>query len=380
MLPILLVFLHATNDMFGSFLTPLLPRLQTAFNVDYARVSMLIAIYSMSSSLFQPVAGLIADRFDKRWLAALGPLFVAVGVGLVGFYPNIYLFAFVLAFAGLGSALFHSSAAALVGQYAPENKKGLWISIFGSGGHLGFSLAPAVSVGIAKNYGLPAIAWVVPLALIPAILFLKFAPVVKLPGKHSNFQDLIRVFKGEVAKLWALATLRIIVFSSLTTTIPYWFNRRGISDERMALALTVSSVSGILGTLLGGILSDKLGRKIILTSSLTAAIPLFALLVTIPPESWLYIPLLSIAGIVSAASIPVTVVMAQSYEPKQIATVSGLLMGFTWGFSGLLYGGVGPMVEKFGILVVLRIIGLLLIPALLIALSLKQGPSTKQIS
>ncbi len=377
MLPILLVFLHTTNDMFGSFLTPLLPRLQAAFGVDYARVSMLVAIYSMSSSLFQPVAGLIADRYDKRWLAALGPLLVAIGVGLVGWYPNIYLFAFVLAFAGLGSALFHSSAAALVGQYAPENKKGFWISIFGSGGHLGMSLAPAVSIGIAKNYGLPNITWLVPFALIPAVLFLKFAPVVKVPGKRSGFKDLLRVFRGEVAKLWALATLRILAFSSLTTTIPYWFGQLGISDERMALALTVSSISGIVGTLVGGMLSDRLGRKIILTSSLGLAIPLYILLVTVSPHSWIYIPLLSIAAIVSTASIPVTVVMAQNYEPSQIATVSGLMMGFTWGFAGLLYGGVGPLVEIYGVLNILRLIGLLLIPALIIALSLKQEIQTE---
>ena len=132
--------------MFSSFLTPLLPRLQASFGVSYAAVSLLVAIYSFSSSLLQPVAGLIADRYDRRLLAALGPILVVFGCGFMGYYPNILVFGIVLGLAGLGSALFHASGAALVGQYASNERKGFWLSTFGAMGHLGLSLGPIVSI------------------------------------------------------------------------------------------------------------------------------------------------------------------------------------------------------------------------------------------
>ena len=373
MLTLLLSLLHATNDMFGAFLTPLLPRLQESLGVKYGVVSLLVAVYSLTSSLLQPVAGLIADRYDRRFLAAFGPVLVAVGCGLLGFYPTALTMALFLGFAGLGSALFHASGAALASQYAPEGRKGFWLSFFSSSGQFGLSLGPIVSLGVATTVGLKGLIWLMPMALLPALFLLKQAPKVNVDAAPSSFRDLKRVFRGEVAKLWAMSTLRSVTFMSFSTTIPFWFAQRGIADDKTALALTVYSLSATAGSLIGGTLSDKIGQKTVLLISMLLAIPLYVSLLVFAPEAWYYVILLAVSGATMNAGIPVAVVMAQAHEPKQVATVSGLLMGFTWGFAGLLYGVIGPLIEQFGVLPTLSVLGVLLIPALSVTFSVQEA-------
>jgi MFS transporter, FSR family, fosmidomycin resistance protein len=396
-LAFLVSLLHTTNDLFGAFLTPLLPSLQKFFKVNYGAVSLLVAVYSLTSSLLQPVAGLIADRYDRRMLAALGPLLVALGCGLMGFMPNPFVLAVLLGVSGLGSALFHAAGAALVGQYAPPERKGFWLSFFGSSGYVGLTLGPIVSLGIVSSSGenigtgLHRLAWLIPLALIPALLLLRQAPSTKIKTKPSTFKDLARVFRGQVARLWALATLRNIAFMSFSTTIPYWFEQRGIPETMVGLpsgtgfiltttlALTVYNVAATAGAFLGGTLSDRFGRKSILVLTMVFSVPLYIGLLLVAPEAmWIYLPLLALTGAFMNAGIPVAVVMAQEHEPTQIATVSGLLMGFTWGFAGLFYGLIGPLVERFGVIPTMTALGLLLIPALLITLSIKEAKDMPQ--
>lgn len=373
MLPLLLSWLHATNDLFGAFLTPLLPKLQVAYGVGYGTVSLLVAIYSLSGSLLQPVAGLIADRYDRRVLAALGPVLVALGGGLMGFFPTPLALGLMLACSGLGSALFHSAAAALVGQYANPARRGFWLSFFSTGGYVGMAMAPALSLSVVNAGGLKALSWLVPLAFVPAVLLLWKAPAIRLQTKPSTFSDLARVFKGQVARLWAVSTLRSVVFMSFSTTIPFWFAQRGLSDEWVKITLTAYSVSATAGAFLGGTLSDRLGRRAVLIGTMVCAIPLYVALLVLPPEHWLFVGVLSLTGALMNAGVPTAVAMAQEHEPKQMATVSGLLMGFTWGFAGLLYGAVGPLVERFGVIESLSVMGLLLIPALTLSLAVREA-------
>ena len=377
-LPFLLSWLHATNDLFGAFLTPLLPKLQAVFVVSYGAVSLLVALQSFTGSLLQPLAGLVADRYDRRVLAAMGPLMMALGCGLLGFFPNIWVAGAALALSGLGSALFHSAGAALVGQWADPARRGFWMSFFGTGGYIGISLGPVVSLGIVNQAGLQALAWLIPLALVPAFLLLRQAPPARLRTKPSTFSDLQRVFRGHVARLWAASTLRSIVFVSFSTTIPFWFHQRGISDAQVALTLSAYSISATVGAFLGGTLSDRLGRRNVLIGTVLFAIPLYAILLLVPPENWFYVVLLAATGALMNAGVPVAVTMAQEHEPRQMATVSGLLMGFTWGFAGLLYGVIGPIIERFGVLESLSVLGLLLLPALTFSLAVREAqPYTK---
>jgi type II secretory ATPase GspE/PulE/Tfp pilus assembly ATPase PilB-like protein len=239
-LPLLLAWLHAVNDLFSNFLTPLLPKLMAHFGVGLGTAGLLVSVYSLTGSLLQPVAGLIADRLDRRLLAALGPLLVALGMGSLGLWPRFEVLVLVLGLAGLGSALFHASGASLVGEFAPRERKGFWLSFFGSAGYLGLSLGPIVALFAVGAWGLKGLFWLTPLALLPALLLLRLPPV-RRQGRPAGLGDFGRVFRGDVARLWGMATLRSLVFMSFATTLPYWYAERGIPDAYTAISLSVYS-------------------------------------------------------------------------------------------------------------------------------------------
>lgn len=384
-LPYLLLWLHGANDLFESILTPLLPRLMESFSVGYGAVALLVAVYSLTANLLQPVAGMLVDRLDRRWLAALGPLLVAAGIGGMGLWPGVWLGGLVLGLAGLGSALFHAAAASLAGQYAPTGQRAGWLSIFVVGGYLGFALGPATALGLVDLGGLQALVWLVPGVALPGILLLRTIPAAPQVGLRSNWQDLPRVFRGQVLRLWAMATLQSLVFNSFFTTIPYWFDQQGLPGSRVALAFVLWSLAGAVGTYLGGLLADRWGRRRVLLTVITVAIPLYLGLVWLPPQGVAYLLLLALVGLLTSAGTPVSVTLAQEHQPQRRATVSGLMLGFTWGFSGLLYGGVGSLIEQNGVLAVLQPMVLLLLPALWLALGVREaatppvhaGPETR---
>lgn len=274
MLPLLLAWLHTTNDLFSNFLTPLLPKLMDRFGVGLGTAGLLVSAYSLTGSLLQPFAGLVADRVDRRLLAALGPVLVALGMGSMGLWPRFEALLFVLALAGVGSALFHASGASLVGEYAPTERRGFWLSFFGSAGNLGLSLGPIVALYVAGRWGLEALFWLTPLVLLPALVLLRLPPV-RRAGRPAGFRDFLRVFRGDVARLWGMATLRSLVFLSFSTTLPYWYATKGLPDGYTALSLSIYSLSATLGILVGGTLSDRLGRKAVLVGTLTLGLPLY---------------------------------------------------------------------------------------------------------
>ncbi len=372
MLPLLLAWLHAVNDLFSNFLTPLLPKLMAHFGVGLGTAGLLVSVYSLTGSLFQPLAGLIADRMDRRLLAALGPLLVALGMGSVGLWPRFEFLLLVLGLAGFGSALFHASGASLVGELAPRDRKGFWLSFFGSSGYLGLSLGPIVALWAAGAWGLKGLFWLTPLALVPALFLLRLPPV-RRQGRPAALADFLRVFRGDVARLWGMATLRSLVFMSFATTLPYWYAQRGIPDAYTALSLSVYSFSATLGAFLGGTLSDRLGRKAVLVGTLSFGLPLYLGLLFLPPENPLYLLLLAVTGALMNAGIPVAVVMAQELAPGHTATVSGLLMGFTWGFAGLFYAPIGHLIEAYGVIPVLLALGSLILPAWFLARSVGEA-------
>lgn len=375
LLPILLSSLHLVNDLFSGFTTPLMPRLMEVFGVGLGTIGLLVSVYSLTSSLLQPFAGLVADRYDRRMLAALGPLAVALGMGTLGFWTNFWGLLAMVGLAGIGSALFHAAGAALVGQYASPTRRGFWLSFFGSSGYLGISLAPLVSLEVVHLTGgnIRALAWLIPLALIPSVWLLLKSPPMHLRSKPAGFADLITVFRGQIARLWAVATLRSLVFMSFSTSIPFWFLQRGLSENDYQLALILYSFSGTAGAFLGGTLSDRFGRRWVLVGTMFFAIPLYVALLSLAPGTPVYLVLLVVTGALMNAAIPVTVVMAQEHAPHQIATVSGLLMGFTWGFAGLFYGVVAQAIEAFGLMPVLWVLGILLVPSLTLALGLREA-------
>ncbi|GAB4304194.1 MAG: MFS transporter [Candidatus Bipolaricaulota bacterium] len=361
---------HGLNDGYGAFLSALLPLLIARFGISLAAAGLLSSIRTSVASFGQLPLGAVADRGGARWLVILGPALTCTAMSLIGVLPTYWAVAAALVAAGIGTAAFHPAGASLVS--GRDGRRGMSMALFSAGGTLGAALGPLLIVGVAGNFGLPS----TPLLLVPAwgmvLLLARTVPQEARPEKHGRPRLRSHPSAGQVVRLWTIGVLREFVSMSYYTFLAVLWTRRGASLTLASLALTVYSLSGVAGDLVGGRLSDRFGRKRVIVGSVAGAIPLFYLFLL--TDGALSLLFLSLAGAVLVASIPVSVVFGQELVPEQKGLVSGVLMGFAWGIGALLIGLVGYLGDVLGLEVALGLLTVLLVPATLLAAGLKEPP------
>jgi len=355
---------HGLNDGYGAFLSALMPVLIERLGISLTLAGLLTSVRSGLASFGQWPLGLAADRFGPRIFALLGPALTVASMCLLGVVPSYLAAAVLLIFAGLGTAAFHPAGASLV----PEGgSRGLRMAIFSAGGTLGVALGPILVTQVVSRFGLSA----VPFLLIPGAFVLLLLgltlPTGFLPDQRLT-SFLNHPERGRVLRLWGMGMFRDTVGTSVSGFLAVLWARRGASLTFAGLALTVYALAGALGDLCGGRLSDRYGRREILAGALLLAIPaLYLFLLTRGSLSLAFLALFSFA---SAASVPVTVVYGQELMPESRGLVSGLLLGLAWGVGSLLVTGVGALADWIGLEEALGFVGLALLPAAFLALSL----------
>lgn len=338
---------HFINDAYGAMLTPLGPDIASHFGVGIGAVTLLASVFSLTSSVLQPVLGIIGERFDRRVMAAAGPVFTGIGLTLVGYMPYFGLLMLLVAVAGFGSGFFHPAGSAYVAKYSPPDRRGLWASLFSAGGTAGMALGPLFArVGFTW---LPIFALV---GLVLGVISYAATPSDRPTGQRPHPREYLAIFRGPMVTLWLMAVLRSFASSAYTAMLPFILQARGFpKDERenaVVIALAVAAIASAVGGILGGRLSDRIGRVPVMRGAVSAALPLFVLLVFSTPHNWWFYPATFIVSAAVNASIPVGVVTAQEYAPKHVAVASSIMMGFSWGVAGLLVFLVGLLADVVG--------------------------------
>ena len=327
---------HFVNDNFTSLLTPLGPAIASKFGVTLAETGALVALLSLVGSVSQPIFGMLGDRVDRRWLAAAGPVLAAIGMTLMGYAPTFFALGMLIVLGGIGSAIFHPSGAAFVAANSNLEKRGLYASIFSAGGTAGLALGPLTATAL----GLNGIIWLMPLGLLMGIVSFALTPSSNPSARKAvGLRDYLDTFSGPIRTLWGISVLRSLSTVTYGTLIPFQFLGKE-TPYTIAITLAVFSLASALGGIVGGQISDRVGRTKVLRSSIGILIPLFALLIVVTPTGIGLIPFWLLAFVVGAtanASIPVAVVAAQEYAPGKTATTSAIMMGFSWGTAGVLY-------------------------------------------
>lgn len=354
---------HGLNDGYGAFLSALMPLLLERLGISLTLAGLLTSVRSGVASFGQWPLGLAVDRFGPRAFALFGPALTVTAMCLIGTVPSYAGVAALLILAGLGTAAFHPAGASLV----PEGSgRGLLMAIFSAGGTLGVALGPILVTQVVSSFGLSAI----PFLLLPAVLLLVLIGASLPRGSTSSARGTFvrHPQRASILRLWGMGMFRDVVGTSVSGFLAVVWTQRGVPLTIAGFSLAVYAMAGALGDLVGGRLSDRYGRREVLVGALLMAIPtLYLFLLT---KGLLSLAFLALFGFASAASVPVSVVYGQELMPENRGLVSGLLLGLAWGVGSLLVTAVGALADHIGLEPALGFVGLALIPAAFLALSL----------
>lgn len=338
---------HLINDSYMNLIQTLLPFFVAA-GLGIGRGAFLVSAFTTTSSILQPIFGYLADRHGQRWIVYVGTAWMALLLGLLGVTDSYPLMLALALLSGFGTAAFHPQAAAMVGSLAGK-RKGFHLSVFSAAGNVGWAVTPLLAVPLVKTFGLG----LTPLFIIPgvAVAVVLWLAAPRIPSRAAVAAEpllpVLRQVWPELSKVVLVVSLRSLAYFGLITFLPLYLQERGIPLTQGGQLLFLMLFAGAVGGLVGGSLSDRMGRKAVTGTSLALSTPLFLwFLSTSGPGS---IVLLCLAGASLLASFSVTVAMAQELISRNAAIASGLTLGFGVGIGGLGVGLVGMLIEHVGI-------------------------------
>jgi MFS transporter, FSR family, fosmidomycin resistance protein len=367
----ILSFGHMVNDGYANVIPALLPMLREAYALNYAMSAFIMTVFTITSSVIQPIFGYIADRHGRRWLIAFSVLWIAFFMSMVGVVSylgldtntsyNIILV--LVGLAGFGSSSYHPQASSMVPKIS-GNRKGVGLSIFSAGGNLGYAIMPLLVVPVVHLWGLGGTVVLFIPGLIMALLLQRYtpeAPQAKVqPGIKELWTDIMAVIKPLLV-ITGVVCSRAWLFFGLITFLPLYLAAQGEPPETAGLHLFIILLFGAIGTLLGGWASDRYGRKFIIALSLILTGPL--LLLSLSAHGVLAWALMALAGLALLASFSPAVLFAQGLIPRNQGMASGIILGFAIGVGGLGVSVTGAISDAYGIgtgtysLILLPIIG-----------------------
>ena len=345
---------HAANDMYASFVPPLLPRIMGELGLSITLAATLAVAFSVAAALPQPFFGFIADRYGRRELAVLGPVVSGVFVSAIAWATGFWSLLLLLIIGGVGSAAFHPPGASYAVRVSQGRGGGARYSVFSFGGSVGFALGPLFAVWLAQTKGMEGL-W---LAAIPVLIV---APLVYLglpSERHEAFAadrtrpaaptEVLRQLRGPLGLLFGVSAAMAFVQRTFQTMTPIIVAENGGPEILGAVALTVYFSAQAFGTVAGGLLSDRLNRRKLLAHLCFWALPAHAFAVWIGPAGTVGLVAASLAGFLGMATLPPIVVMAQEMIPNGTAASSGVVMGLAWATGALGVLGTGMLADAIG--------------------------------
>ncbi len=373
---LLLALGHFTVDVYANLLPPLLPVFQTMYNLSYSALGILTAIFSVTSTLIQPVFGYVADKYGKKWIAALGVAWVAVGMCVLGIAPGYGAIVVIVGLAGIGSAMYHPQASAMVPKVS-GSRKGVGMSLFMAGGNIGYAIMPLLAVIIVAAFGPASLVWLIPPGIIVGLLIYIYAP--RMDVDRQSTLDLRQLFasfkavKGPLTVLLTVVSLRAWVCMGMITFIGVYYKDHFAGWDLLgydvgaigyAITLFMFVFANAVGGIIGGWASDRFGNRSVIAPTMIASAP-FLYLAFVVPDALVW-PMMAIGGGLMYASISPTTLMAQEMLPRSQGMAGGLTLGFANGIGGLLVFATGMISDHFGLFNgILSLIGIIILAGLL---------------
>lgn len=358
---------HCTNDMLQSVIMAVYPLVKSELALSFVQVGLITMVYQISASVFQPVMGMVMDRHQKPWSLPMGMGFTFTGLMLLAFVHQFWLVLVSVALVGIGSSIFHPEAARLT-ALASGGKRGLAQSLFQVGGNLGGSFGPLLAALVIAPYGRQNVGLIALLALVGMCIML---PVCRWYRARLKEWDERRRQRGEGLRhempysvpktVFIIGVIIVLIFSkyiymaSLNSYYTFYLiHKFGVSVQDSQFYLFIFLFATAVGTLLGGPIGDRIGRKYVIWGSILGTAP-FSLLM--PHVGLVPTVILSfLIGFILSSAFPAILVYAQELLPYKIGLISGIFYGFAFGIAGISSAVLGNFADEYGIEYVYQVV------------------------
>ncbi|HML64816.1 MAG TPA: MFS transporter [Dysgonomonas sp.] len=350
---------HMLNDMLQSIISAVYPLLKDSLLLNFTQIGLITLVFQLSSSIFQPVVGLITDKRPQPYSLPIGMAFSMIGILSLSFAGSFIHVLIAVFLTGLGSSIFHPEASRLA-YMASGGKTGLAQSIFQVGGNFGSSVGPLLALWIITPYGQQNIKWLSLIALVCIGIMLVISKWYKSnlyrlkPAKKndSSVEKQSVYSSGKVA--FAITILLILIFSKYVYMASlnsyymfYLIDKFGVSVKDAQLFLFAFLFAVALGTIIGGPIGDRIGRKYVIWASILGTAP-FALIM--PHVGLVWTCVLSIfIGFILSSAFSAILVYAQELVPGKVGLIGGLFFGLAFGIAGIASAILGKIADETSI-------------------------------
>jgi FSR family fosmidomycin resistance protein-like MFS transporter len=354
-------FSHFLNDMMQSLIVAIYPLLKGEFHLSFAQVGLITLTYQICASVLQPLIGAYTDKHPKPYSLSVGMSFTLIGMVLLAFAPDYAGVLAAAAMIGAGSSIFHPESSRIA-RLASGGRHGLAQSIFQVGGNSGSAMGPLLAAWIIIPHGQRSLVWFAFAALLAIAVLARVGAWYQ--RQHLDRRAAPRPLAARPVPprraAWAICILLVLIFSkyfyiaSITSFYSFYLIEKfHIPLQAAQMYLFVFLLAMALGTLFGGPLGDRIGRKRVIWVSILGVAPFTMLL---PFVDLLWTGILSfVIGLVLSSAFSAIVVFAQELVPGRVGSISGLFFGFAFGIGGIGAAVLGGLADHHGIEFVYRL-------------------------
>jgi MFS transporter, FSR family, fosmidomycin resistance protein len=353
-------FCHLINDMVQSLLPSIYPILKSSFHLDFGQIGLITLTFQITASLLQPFIGMFTDRRPMPYSLPIGMSCTLVGLVMLAFAPTFALLLLAASLFGVGSAIFHPESSR-VARMASGGRHGFAQSFFQVGGNSGSAIGPLLAALIILPRGQVGVLWFTLAALTGIAVLSWVGRWYKTRLEHLQSRPVVheehRVTLPKSKVLFALGILMLLVFSkyfyiaSLTSYYTFYLISRfhvSVASAQLHLFMLFGAIAA--GTLIGGPVGDRIGRKHVIWWSILGVLPFTLML---PYANLFWTGVLSVLiGVIIASAFSAILVYAQELVPGRVGTISGLFFGFAFGMGGIGAAVLGQIADKTSIIYV----------------------------
>jgi FSR family fosmidomycin resistance protein-like MFS transporter len=368
-----LSFCHCLNDLIQSLIPSIYPIIKQNYGLDFAQIGLVTLTFQLTASLLQPAVGMMTDRKPRTWSLPFGMGMTLIGLLLFSRASHYGLILLAAGLVGTGSSIFHPESSRIA-RLASGGRHGLAQSIFQVGGNAGSSVGPLLAAFIVLPYGQRSIAWFSLVAILAIVVLSAIARWYRTHGKarakaaaHALRNVVPREKVGRsMAILLSLVFSKHVYLASLTSYYTFYLIERFHLSVRAAqIDLFIFLASVAVGTIVGGPIGDRIGRKRVIWVSILGILPFTLVLPHVGLTATVVLTV--IIGLVLASAFPAILVYAQDLVPGKVGTVAGLFFGLAFGIAGIAAAVLGALADVVGIVRVYELCSFLPLIGLLTA-------------